>query len=56
MAGRLRGPDHSFREARLYLYVADMLGARMSAEVVISDDDRWLAYVRGKVKQDISDR
>lgn len=56
MAGRLRGPDHSFREARLYLYVANTLGARVSTEVVISDDDRWLEYVRGKVKQDISDR
>ncbi len=46
------GPDHGFREARVYLYFPDKLGARMSAEVIRADDDRWLAYVRAKVGVD----
>lgn len=54
--GGMCGPDHGFREARLYLYFPDKLGAWMSAEVIRADDDHWLAYVRAKVKQDFVDR
>jgi hypothetical protein len=44
------GPDHSFRKDREYLYFPDKLGAERSAEVIRSKDDRWLQYVRSKVK------
>ena len=44
------GPDHSFRKDREYLYFPDKLGAVRSAEVIRSKDDRWLQYVRSKVR------
>lgn len=44
------GPDHSFREGETYLYFPDQLGSMKSAELVRSDSDRWLTYVRARVK------
>jgi len=44
------GPDHSFREGEIYLYFPDELGSMKSAELVRDESDRWLTYVRARVK------
>jgi hypothetical protein len=46
------GPDHVFLAGRIYLYFPDKLGAMKSAEVILKSNDRWLKYVRTKVKMD----
>ncbi len=48
------GPNHAFLSGRNYLYFPDKLGAMKSAEVILKGNDRWLEYVRSKVKKDAS--
>jgi len=50
------GPDHKFLSGRVYLYFPDKLGAMKSAEVILKSNDRWLEYVRFKVKTDANNR
>lgn len=43
------GPDHTFKKGFQYLYFPDLLGARKSAEIIKSKDDRWLKFVQKRV-------
>ena len=43
-------PAHTFSPGRLYLYFPDKLAAVKSAEVIYTEGDKWLGYVRSKVK------
>jgi hypothetical protein len=43
------GPDHTFEKGFQYLYFPDLLGARKSAEIVRTKDDRWYKYVIERV-------
>ena len=38
-------PNHMFYEDEIYLVFPDALGAMKSAEVINSDNDKWLKYV-----------
>ena len=44
------GPAHSFRDGEIYLYFPDQPGAMKSAELVRGAGDKWLTYVRTRVK------
>ena len=46
------GPDHFFEPGETYLLFPDSFGAMKSAELIKSDDDKWLNYVEMKVKEE----
>jgi len=46
------GPDHFFEPGETYLLFPDSFGAMKSAELIKSDDDKWLIYVESKIKEE----
>jgi len=47
----LCGPQHTFYDGARYLLFPDQLLSMKSAELVKSEDDAWLAYVRAQLSQ-----
>ena len=44
------GPDHTFAKGYQYLIFPDLFGARKSAEIIRTNDDRWYKFVKDRVK------
>jgi hypothetical protein len=44
------GPQHAFRYGQVYLHFPDKPGAWKAAEIIRDERDRWLQYVRSKVR------
>jgi len=47
----LCGPQHTFYDGERYLLFPDQLLSMKSAELIKSNDDAWLAYVRTQLSQ-----
>jgi hypothetical protein len=45
------GPDHTFADGQTYLYFPDLLGAMKSAEIIKTQEDRWLKFVKRRVSE-----
>ncbi|MDQ8201300.1 hypothetical protein QEH56_24280 [Pelagicoccus enzymogenes] len=46
------GPDHVFEPGETYLLFPDSFGAMKSAELIRSEDDKWLKYVETRIKEE----
>lgn len=48
------GPDHTFAAGFRYLLFPDLLGARKSAEIIKTVNDRWLKFVKQRLDENDS--
>lgn len=47
------GPDHHFEFDNKYLLFPSSFGARKSAELINTEDDSWLKYVKEEIKNKV---